>query len=87
MRLTHSHRLHILGDRHEEFSMLPDLAGRKFTRIEASKVARRTDWLEHEKRALIDEDGEARNKDRLDIKGTHYEAPQEEQDLISWPFI
>lgn len=39
----------------------------------SSKEARR-DFSEREKMALIDEDGEAHNAHKVDVKGTHYET-------------
>lgn len=52
-----------------------------------ARVARRTDWTDHEKQALINEDGEATNKKKLDLRNTHYETQSAiEIEDSAWPF-
>lgn len=58
---------HILGSKDESLRMLPDLSSG------ISKDSRRH-YNELEKISLIEEDGEASNKHKMDIKGTHYET-------------
>lgn len=60
---------HVLGSKGEEITFLPSLdepAG-------ISKEARR-DFNSFEKQSLIDEDGQASNRVKIDVKGTHYET-------------
>jgi hypothetical protein len=59
---------HIIGCKDEELRALPDL-----TNLSIVKDARRR-FTEREKLALIEEDGEASNTHRIDVKGTHYES-------------
>lgn len=58
---------HLIGSKDETVRFLPDLS---FRGIE--KDARR-DFSEREKYALIEEDGQASNAHKIDVKGTHYE--------------
>ena len=59
---------HIIGSKDEEVHFLPDLSISPI-----GKEARR-DFSEREKWALIEEDGEAHNASKIDVKGTHYES-------------
>lgn len=61
---------HLLGAADEQLDFFPALSSPE--NLVISKEARR-DFSEREKRALIEEDGEAVNKKKLNIKGTHYE--------------
>jgi DNA polymerase elongation subunit (family B) len=58
---------HLIGSKDEDVRFLPTL----HTGIE--KDARRQ-FSEREKYALIEEDGEASNAHKVDVKGTHYES-------------
>ena len=58
---------HLIGSKDETVRFLPDLSPQ---RIE--KDARRS-FSEREKYALIEEDGDASNAHKIDVKGTHYE--------------
>lgn len=58
---------YLLGDKNEELNFLPDLDDSKIT-----KDARRH-FNEREKVALIEEDGQASNRVKIDVTGTHYE--------------
>lgn len=53
----------------------------------ARKEARKRNWSEAEKLAIIDEPGEARNKNRLDLAGTMYETGDGPDDLILFPLF
>ena len=57
---------HIIGSKNEDIHFLPDLSNK------ITKETRR-DFSEREKWALIEEDGEAHNARKIDVKGTHYE--------------
>lgn len=63
---------HLLGAADEQLSFFPTLPSPEDS-ASISKESRRN-LSEREKRALIEEDGEARNKKKMDIKGTHYET-------------
>lgn len=62
-----SARRHVLGFASEEVRSLPEFPAEGLT-----KEARRN-FSEAEKLALIEEPGDASNKRKLRIKGTHYE--------------
>lgn len=57
---------HVIGSRHDDLCLLPDLDAPAF------HMARRA-LSELEKASLIDERGQASNKAKLDLQGTHYE--------------
>lgn len=59
---------HVLGSKDETVRFLPDLS-RKTIQKDARK-----DYSEMEKHALIEEDGQASNRSKVDVKGTHYES-------------
>lgn len=58
----------LLGDKNEELSFLPNLE-------ESSSITKdsRRHFNEREKIALIEEDGQASNRAKIDVAGTHYE--------------
>lgn len=58
----------LLGDKGETLSFLPELDGS----TSITKDARRH-FNEREKIALIEEDGQASNRIKIDVAGTHYE--------------
>ena len=58
---------HLIGSKDEDVRFLPDLSKKSI-----EKDSRR-DFSEREKLALIEEDGEAHNAHKVDVKGTHYE--------------
>lgn len=58
---------HIVGSKDEELHFLPDLNG-------GFQKESRRNFSEREKWALIEEDGEATNARKIDVKGTHYET-------------
>jgi hypothetical protein len=60
---------HIIGSKDEDVRFLPDLSQDS---AQISKESRRN-FSEREKWALIEEDGEAHNAMKIDVKGTHYE--------------
>ena len=80
---------HLIGSKDEDVRMLPDLSKKgnhvhslpdlrspyghthKISPL-IDKESRR-DFSEREKWALIEEDGEAHNARKIDVKGTHYE--------------
>jgi hypothetical protein len=66
---------HILGDAHIEFaSHLPDLSDSTIKEARAKFAGpHRRYFSPLEKKALIDEEGEAENAGDLDLGGTHYE--------------
>lgn len=59
----------LLGDKSETLSFLPSLN-------EPSKMTKdaRRKFNEREKIALIEEDGQASNRSKIDVQGTHYES-------------
>ena len=59
---------HLIGSKDEEVRFLPDLSKKPI-----DKESRR-DFSEREKWALIEEEGEAHNAAKIDVKGTHYES-------------
>lgn len=58
---------HLIGSKDEDVHFLPDLSNKSI-----DKESRRN-FSEREKWALIEEDGEAHNAHKVDVKGTHYE--------------
>lgn len=58
---------HLIGSKNESINFLPDLSVRGI-----EKDARRN-FSELDKFALIEEDGQASNAHKIDVKGTHYE--------------
>ena len=69
---------HILGDRDQEFEFLPQLP----KRLTASEKEARRVWDDHEKRALINEKGNAKNKSKLNLEGTHYQQRDVSMELV-----
>lgn len=65
----HESARHVLGFASEDIRSLPEFEVEGGLTKEARK-----NFSEREKLALIDEPGEASNKHRLRIKGTHYES-------------
>lgn len=59
---------HVLGDKGEVLGFLPDLE-------ESEGIVKdaRRHFNPLEKQALIEEDGEASNRGKIDVAGTHYE--------------
>jgi len=57
---------HLIGDKDEDVSFLPAI-------VNGFQKDARRHFTEREKLALIEENGEAANVHRLNIKGTHYE--------------
>lgn len=59
---------HVLGNKEEILEFLPDLE-------EAEGIVKdaRRNFNPLEKQALIEEDGQASNRQKIDVAGTHYE--------------
>lgn len=57
---------HVIGSKTEDLHFLPDLKG-------GFQKDSRRNFSEREKWALIEEDGNATNAQKIDVKGTHYE--------------
>lgn len=58
---------HLIGSKGDPVCFLPDLSH------EALQREARRNFSEMEKLSLIEEDGEASNTTKIDVKGTHYE--------------
>lgn len=64
-------RRHIIGSSNQPISFLPKLAGKKFT--------------PGEKASLVNEAGDASNKHKLQLEGTHYvNKSKEDLDVMTW---